>query len=178
MPNTTRRIGPVLAGLLLLQCPTDPRPQPGEQAQAKAADPADERGSSLQPPPRQPGPPRLETRQQVQAAQKEAFRQTRSLLEAGVPPREVASVADTRGYRLYRTRHLGQARAWFEAAVSVDRSFELSLYNAARCAALQGDHRAARRHLLSLQRLDTPLSRARMSMASQDPDLQSLRDNL
>ena len=60
----------------------------------------------------------------------------------------------------------------------MDPSFELSLYNAARCAALQDDLKAAARHLLALQRLNTPLSRARMRMAREDPDLTALRDRM
>jgi Flp pilus assembly protein TadD len=91
-----------------------------------------------------------------------------------VQRREVASVADMRGYRLYRRRVFGQARSWFLIAVEVDPSFELSLYNAARCSALLGEVRSARALLDRLRKLDTPLARARLEAAPSDPDLRGL----
>ena len=127
------------------------------------------------PPPREPGPPRPESAAQIEAAVKEARGLAQSLVEGGVPRREVASVADVRGYRLYRRRAFGQARAWFRAAVEVDPRFELSLYNGARCSALLGDLSGARALLDRLRALDTPLARARLELSRTDPDLQALR---
>ena len=136
------------------------------------------RGSALRPPPRQAGPPRPETAESVDAARGEAKKLADAMLLAGVAPREVASVADTRGYRLFRTRRHGAALAWFERAIQMDPTYELSLYNAARCAALLGDTPAAIKHLYTLQRLNTPLSRGRMAMALRDPDLVAVRQRL
>jgi hypothetical protein len=127
-------------------------------------------------PPREPGPPRAEEAAQVEAAAKEARALVRSFVGGGVPTREAASVADMRGYRLYRRRLFGQARAWFRAAVEVDPRFELSLYNGARCAALLGDRDEARALLARLRALGTPLGKARAELALSDPDLHSLMD--
>jgi hypothetical protein len=127
------------------------------------------------PPPRQEGPPLAETAKELEAARREAAQLAAALLKGGVPAREVASVADMRGYRLYRRRAFGQARAWFDAAIRVDGRFELSLYNAARCAALLGKDAEARALLASLRGLDTPLARSRLRLADQDPDLVTLR---
>jgi hypothetical protein len=131
--------------------------------------------SLASPPPREEGPPRSESPAQVATAQLEANRLVLALSKGGVPSREVASVADMRGYRLYRGRLFAQARAWFLAATRVDPSFELSLYNAARCDALLGDGTQARAYLARLRRLDTPLARSRLRLAERDPDLAILR---
>jgi hypothetical protein len=127
------------------------------------------------PPPREDGPPRAETAQQVGAATREAAELISALMKGGVSAREAASVADMRGYRLYRQRLFGQARAWFDAAVRVEPRFELSLYNAARSAALLGKLTEARALLARLQALDTPLARGRLRLAERDPDLATLR---
>jgi Flp pilus assembly protein TadD len=108
------------------------------------------------------------------AASEEARKLVQALVSGGVSVREAASVADMRGYRLYRRRAFGQARAWFRAAVSVDPDFELSLYNGARCAALLGDLGEARALLGRLRRLGTPVARARLELARTDPDLRAL----
>lgn len=158
--------------LALAGCP--PRKEAQDRRAPQAAAPQVERGSVLQPAPRQPGPPREETPAQLALATQEALKHVGSLLQAGIQPREVASVADTLGYRLYRQRNFGQARKWFEAAINTDATFELSLYNAARCAALMGDLQDAVKYLQALQRLKTPLSRSRLIMARTDPDLSAL----
>jgi tetratricopeptide (TPR) repeat protein len=90
-----------------------------------------------------------------------------------VPAREAASVADIRGFRLYRRRYYGQALEWFAAAVAADPSFELALYNAARAAALGGRPELARGYLSRLRALATPLARTLASRAAADPDLAS-----
>lgn len=126
-------------------------------------------------PPREKGPPRPETVEQVAAAADEGRRLVSALTQSGVPAREVASVADMRGYRLYRRRYFGQALAWFRSAIAVDSTFELSLYNAARCTALLGHSGEAAEMLGQLRRLGTPLSRARLELATSDPDLAAVR---
>ena len=127
------------------------------------------------PPPREDGPPLPETAKEIEAAAREAAQLAAALVKGGVPPREVASVADMRGYRLYRRRAFRQARAWFDTAIGVDARFELSLYNAARCAALLGKNVEARGLLARLRALDTPLARSRLRLAERDPDLATLR---
>ena len=134
-------------------------------------DPADDRPSSLRPPPREPGPPRPETDGQVEAARREARSLVSSLRAGGVAPREVTSTADIRGYRLFRRRYFRQALAWLEAAVRSDPTFEPALYTAARAAAAAGEPDAARGYLRGLAALKTPLARDRLRMARQDPDL-------
>ena len=132
------------------------------------------RPSSLRPPPREPGPARVEPPATVEAAGVEARRLTRALRSGGVDPREVAAVADMRGYRLYRKRYFRQAQVWFEIAASVDPSFEPALLNAARCAVLLKQPSRAQELLRSLGRLNTPLSRSRLGRAKQDPDFAPL----
>lgn len=150
-----------------------PAPDQAVNTPADEDDPAN-RPSSLEPPPREPGPPLAETEEQIAAAEKEARDLVRALLEGGISPREVTSMADIRGYRLFRRRLFGQARAWFEAAVRTDPRFEPVLFNAARAAAAHGDLAAARAHLERLRRLDTPLARSRLRLAATDPDLAKL----
>ena len=111
----------------------------------------------------------------VTAEQFLAARAALALIGGGVARREAASVADMRGYRLYRRRLFGQARAWFRAAVSIDSSFEPGLYNGARCATLLGDLSEARSLLHRLHRLATPLARARIALSLTDADLAPLR---
>ena len=138
----------------------------------------DNRGTSLRPPARQPGPPRPEAPEKIAATSQLARKLVQDLLKAGIPPREVASVADTRGYRLFHWRYFQQARAWFEEAVRVDPTYELSLYNAARCTAALGDHKASIAHLATLEKLDTPLSRSRLVLGAEDPDLLAMQQKL
>jgi Tfp pilus assembly protein PilF len=84
-------------------------------------------------------------------------------------------MADIRGYRFYRQRYFRQAQAWFEVAVRSDPTFEPSLRNAARVAALLGEPQRAQNLLHRLGRLNTPLSRSLLRIVSQDPDFASLR---
>lgn len=151
---------------------------PDASAAALAEKALEERGSSLKPPPRQPGPHRPETPDKILATSLEAQKLVKDLLRAGIPPREVASVADTRGYQFFHWRYFHRARLWFEQAVRVDPTYELSLYNAARCAAATGDHKAAIRHLQTLKKLNTPLSRSRLVLARVDPDLKAMQKKL
>ena len=171
-----------LALALLVSCsPGCKKPAPAapdSSAAARAEQALEDRGSSLKPPPRQPGPPRPETPEKIKAASLEANELVEDLLKAGISPREVASVADTRGYQYFHWRYFNRARLWFEQAVRVDPTYELSLYNAARCAAALGDHKAAIAHLQTLQRLETPLSRSRLVLAHADPDLAAMRKRL
>ena len=134
------------------------------------------RPSSLKPPAREPGPPRDEAPRQVAAARQEAAQLVARLKAGGVDGREAASVADMRGYRLYRRRNFKQAQAWFEAAVQADPTFEPALFNAARCAALLGRREQAAERLRGLQKLDTPLSRSRLKLTERDPDFASVLD--
>lgn len=136
-------------------------------------DPAD-RPSSLAPPARQPGPPRAESDARVVRALEEAAALVQAMGQGGVSRREAASMADIRGYRLFKRRLFGQARAWFETAVRADPTFEPAIFNAARAAAAAGDASAARDHLRRLRRLGTPLARSRLGLARQDPDLRGL----
>ena len=167
-------------GVLLLCmpicCKSDRPAAPPDLSEASRQERLDDRrGSSLEPPRRQPGPARPEADHKVEATRREARKLVAGLLAAGIPHREVASVADTHGYKYFHWRYFRRARIWFEHAVRADPSYELSLYNAARCAAAQDDRRAALKHLLTLIKLDTPLSRSRMEMAIKDPDLRMLR---
>ncbi len=98
-----------------------------------------------------------------------------SLIAGGIAKREVTSIADIRGYRLYRRRYFGRAHIWFSAAVRTDPTYELSLYNAARTAALLGKVDTAQGLLQRLRRLDTPLARHRLQLAASDPDLAAWR---
>lgn len=130
--------------------------------------------SRLDPPPREEGPPRPESPEQLAAAAREARALVQSLRAGGVPGREAASVADIRGYRLYRRRFYGQALAWFEAALAAEPAHELALLNAARAAHLLGQDDLARRHLTSLSRIGTELARSRLRRAAEDSDLRGL----
>jgi tetratricopeptide (TPR) repeat protein len=157
------------------RCPADrPPPSAVEEPRADVADPADDRPSSLLSPPREPGPPRAESDEQVERARREAEALVVSLRAGGVAPREVTSTADIRGFRLFRRRYFRQARVWFEAAVRSDPTFEPALYNAARAAAAAGDLRAAREHLRRLAALKTPLARGKLRQARDDSDLAEL----
>jgi len=157
------------------RCPDESRPahtaRPVDQGSGE--DPAD-RPSSLLPPAREPGPARAESEEQVARAGKEATAMVAALRQGGITGREVTSMADIRGYRLFKRRYFRQARAWFEAAVKSDPTFEPALYNAARSAAAMGDRARAAEHLRRLSRLETPLARSRLQMAARDPDLASL----
>ncbi len=121
--------------------------------------------------PREAGPPRHEEERAILAARKEAKEIARSLLGGGISRREVASIADMRGYRHYRKRRYGQALAWFQRATQTDPSFELSAFNAARCAALLGRGAEALPLLRRLRTMDTSLSRALLQQVDRDPDL-------
>ncbi len=168
-----------VAGMLPC-CLCDPSPQMNRAAShgpdmTPRAVAKEARPSSLLPPPREPGPHRQEPRRQVAAAREEAGRLVSSLAAGGIDAREAASVADMRGYRLYRKRHIKKAQAWFEAAVKADPSFEPPLLNAARCAVLLNQPERARGHLRTLKQLDTPLARSRLNIATSDPDFAPLR---
>lgn len=132
----------------------------------------------LMPATRDPGPARKESAAELTAAQDAARTFTQKLLKGGLNRREVTALADIRGYRLYKRRFFGRAHAWFSAAVATDPRFELSLYNAARTAALLGKADEARTHLRRLAALNTPLARTRLTLARTDPDLRNLRDSL
>lgn len=121
-------------------------------------------------PAREEGPPRPEEQRAVQAAGAEAEALARSLLAGGISPREVASIADMRGYRHYRKRRYAQAYAWFIMATKTDGTFELSLFNAARSAALLGRGPEALALLHRLRALKTPLGRSLARRADRDPD--------
>jgi hypothetical protein len=173
-----------LSVLLLLcgcSCPSERVGDTATPAKARALgaaaadleDPSN-RPSSLRPPAREPGPPREETAEQVQNAEEEARKLVAALIEGGVERREVCSMADIRGHRLFRRRFFKQARVWFEAAVRADPTFEPALLNAARATAAAGDRAAALRHLKALEKLGTPLARSRLRLAAEDPDLAGL----
>jgi len=132
-------------------------------------------GVPLAPAPRDPGPRRPESPEQLAKAQVAASTFTRTLRASGLDRREVTALADIRGYRLYKRRFFGRAHAWFLAAVAMDGRYELSLYNAARTAALLGRLDQARGLLARLAKLGTPLSRMRLALARKDPDLAVLR---
>lgn len=104
----------------------------------------------------------------------EARRLTETLTESGISPREAASVADMRGFRLYRRRRYAQALAWFEQAIRTDGSFELSRFNAARCAMLLDRPEVARGHLRALAALSTPMARSGLAMARRLTDFAAL----
>jgi hypothetical protein len=152
----------------------------GQTSTLETSGPASERPdferaySRLEPPPREDGPPRSETREELERSAHEANLLCRSLRAGGVPGREVASVADIRGYRLYRRRFYGKALAWFEAALVAEPGHELALLNAARAARLLHRDEDARRHLAALARLESELSRSLLRRASTDPDLGGL----
>ncbi|PIE17044.1 MAG: hypothetical protein CSA65_09825 [Proteobacteria bacterium] len=129
---------------------------------------------ALAPLPREPGPPRPETVAEIAAARQRA-RGFVATLKGSLNRREVTALADIRGYGFYRQRQFGQAHEWFLAAVATDPSFELSLYNAARTAALLGRFEEAKRLIERLRALDTPLARMRLKLGSRDPDLAVLR---
>ena len=174
-----RRIFFVALALSLAACNKPaPAAQPDLSGAALQQKAEDNRGSSLKPPPRKPGPARPEAPENVEAAREESSSLVKGLLKAGIPPREVASVADTRGYKYFRWRYFKRARVWFEHAARVDPTYEMSLYNAARCAAALGDHKAAIAHLQTLEKLQTPLSRSRMVLANEDPDISAMKERL
>ncbi len=135
----------------------------------------DDRPTSLAPTPREPGPPKIELESQIIKTRSEVTQWLAALEQNNFPAREIASMADIRGYRLYRKRFFKQAHIWFEAAAKVDPSYELALFNAARTAVLLGDVLAARKHLFRLKKLDTPLSRSRLKLIDSDPDFAKLR---
>jgi hypothetical protein len=110
----------------------------------------------------------------VKDAARESKELAAALLAGGIPSREVASVADMRGFRLFRTRYFRRARVWFERSVVTDPAYEPALYNAARCAAALSDAAAAREQLARLGALGTPLSTLKLSQARSDPDLAPL----
>lgn len=141
----------------------------------KASDPAN-RPSPLQLAPREFGPPRPESAGQLEQAQQEARRWTSDLLKGGLARREVASMADIRGYRLFRRRSFGQALQWFSTATRVDPTYEPALFNAARAAALLGDVAAAQEHLTRLRGLSTPLSLRQLNAAARHKDFARLRE--
>ena len=121
-----------------------------------------------------PAVARPESPERIEAAASEARQLTAALLSGGVDRREVTSVADIRGYRLYRRGLYRQARVWFEIGVEIDPTFEPCLHNAARVAALLGDQDAARAHLAQLARLDTPMGRRFLrSLAAESPRQES-----
>jgi hypothetical protein len=129
---------------------------------------------ALAPLPREPGPAHPETAAEIAAARRRA-RAFVATLKGSLNPREITALADIRGYGFYRRRFFGRAHEWFLAAVATDPRFELSLYNAARTAALLGRRSEARRLLERLRVLDTPLARMRLKLATRDPDLSRLR---
>jgi len=161
--------------LLLLttgcDCPAPPEVQPVDPSTGE--DPSN-RPNSLLPPPREPGPPRPETPAQVARARKEATALVQAMAQGGITGREVTSMADIRGYRLFRRREFRQALAWFEVAVHSDATFEPAMFNAARAAAALGQVQTAHRYLQLLRGLGTPLARTRLALARTDPDLAPL----
>jgi hypothetical protein len=146
---------------------------------ADSSKPADlaNRPSLLQLAPREPGPPRSESAEQLTQAQQQAQRWTGDLLKGGLARREVASMADIRGYRFFRRRSFGRALRWFTIAVATDPTYEPALFNAARAAALLGETATAREHLSRLRGLGTPLSRRQLDAAARHKDFARLRKN-
>lgn len=117
---------------------------------------------------------RPEPEARLRRAAEEARQLTSALLKGGVARREVTSIADIRGYRLYRRGRYREARVWFEAGVRIDPTFEPCLYNAARLSALVGDLSAARERLQQLRRRGTPLSARYLAQAAGDADFSAL----
>jgi tetratricopeptide (TPR) repeat protein len=113
----------------------------------------------------------VESAAEVAEAAAAAQRLTGALLGDGIAPREVSSIADIRGFRLYRQGRYAQALAWFAAGARIDDSYEPCLFNAARAAAMSGDPAGARRYLAQLRRLDTPMARRHLARARTDPAL-------
>ena len=97
------------------------------------------------------------------------------LLAANVATREVTSVLDIHGYRLYRRRYYGMAYAWFAQAAQIDPRFELSLFNAARTAALLGNLDHVHKHVTGLRALRTPLARSRLRIVQHHRDFLQYR---
>lgn len=124
---------------------------------------------------RQPGPPRKESESEENKAKIKARKFVEDLRRGKINRREITALADIRGYRLYRMRYFKRAHQWFEAAIENDPSFELSLYNGARTAALTGRLKRARQLLSMLKILDTPLSKMRLELAKTDEDLSALK---
>ena len=168
---------PVALALALsgCDCRAEERSGPRRSADStKASDPANQ-PSPLQLAPREFGPPRPESTEQLDQAQQEARRWTGDLLKGGLARREVASMADIRGYRLFRRRSFGRALRWFTTAARVDPTYEPSRFNAARAAALLGDVAAAQEHLTRLRGLKTPLSLRQLDAAARHKDFAVLR---
>ena len=151
-----------------------------ESSSTTAADvgPPQRAASPLKLPRREPGPPRAETAAEVQRERDEAARLVTTLRQGGVSARQVASMADIRGYRHYRVRRYRRAQVWFETAVRVDASYELGLYNASRVAVLIKELPLAARRLRKLHELETPLGQRALGLAATDPDLAALRELL
>lgn len=147
----------------------------GEVVVGAPRDKAGHRVDGTAPPPREPGPARPESAQAIERTRKEVDQWTRSFRQSGLGSREISSLADIRGYRLYRRRNFRRAQLWFDAAVAADPSFEVPLYNAARVAALNGDRGRAVKLLAKLAALNTPLAKRRLQLAAKDPDLQGFR---
>ncbi|MBW2731290.1 MAG: hypothetical protein JRH20_02795 [Deltaproteobacteria bacterium] len=163
-----------VAGACERRTPTPTPPTGRAPAQAPASLPTHETFRTLRPLPREKGPARKETPQAVAATIREARSFTQQMVSGQISRREVTAMADIRGYRLYRQRYFEQAHAWFEAAIRVDPSYELSLFNAARTAALTKRLKRAREHLESLRRLDTPLARDRLARAARNTDFKAI----
>jgi hypothetical protein len=85
----------------------------------------------------------------------------------GAWTREVASSANTLGYRLNQEGKADAALPLFEAAADLDRSYGMPRYNAARVWAQRGDAEAAVRWLHQLKAMG-PSQRARLSEARKD----------
>lgn len=163
-----KNISTALIALHLAGCPAR------QPATAEHTDAAEIGPTALELPPREVGPARPETEAQVARERREARELTQALRHA-VSARQLTSMADIRGYRLYRERRYRRAQVWFETAVQLDPSYELSQYSAARVAALLDDLDRAREHLAQLRRQDTPLARRALLAAERDPDLAALR---
>jgi hypothetical protein len=148
------------------------RYRPATSGRAVKKDPcSDQSFASLRPQPREPGPPRDESDADLKRTEREVSGFIGKLLKSDFSRRELTAMADIRGYRHYRNRRFKQAYIWFFHASFVDPKFELSHYNAARCAALIGRCDWVFEHLARLRSLGTPLSRARLALANCDPEL-------
>ena len=99
---------------------------------------------------------------------------TAALLNGGVAPREVASVADIRGVRLMKRKRFTLANVWLRAAAQIDPTYEWAVYHAAVCAAKLGQRDSARAQLQRLQRLATPLANKRLQDARRISELATL----
>jgi tetratricopeptide (TPR) repeat protein len=159
---------------ILAGCPETARsPRSQNDSDASSSSPGDRprpENASVDLPPREAGPPRREPADTVARERAEAKRLLAGL-RGSVSARQLTSMADIRGYRLYRERRFQRAQVWFEAAVRTDPSYEYSRYNAARVASLLGEADRAQAHLNQLAQLETPLSRRLLSFSRRDPDL-------